>query len=47
LKQTEGLETQIAAILAFEHYTFPDNLTSRAKDKFVQARNIQSQLVVK
>ena len=47
LKETNGLGSQIDAILAYEHYHFPKNLTNRAKNKFEQARNIRSQFVVK
>lgn len=47
LKQTDGLQSQIDAILLFEHHRFPENLAQRAKDKFEQARNIRAQLVVK
>ncbi len=46
MKETEGLEQQIEAIMAFEHHMFPENLTKRALDKFKQARNIQSRLIV-
>ncbi len=46
LKQTEGLDSQIDAILSYEHHVFPGNLTNKAKNKFGQARNIRAQLVV-
>lgn len=44
LKQPQGLNSQIDAILAYEHYAFPESLTTRAKNKFEQARNIRAQL---
>jgi tetratricopeptide (TPR) repeat protein len=47
LKQTQGLNVYIDAILSYEHYVFPQNLVNRAKSKFEQARNIRAQLVVK
>ncbi|HEY6952522.1 MAG TPA: hypothetical protein VI758_08940, partial [Bacteroidota bacterium] len=47
LNDTEGVETQVASILAYEHFEFPENLLERAKNKFEQARNIRAQLVVK
>jgi tetratricopeptide (TPR) repeat protein len=46
LKQTQGLDKHIEAILAYEHFVFPSNLTNRAKNKFEQARAIRAQLVV-
>jgi tetratricopeptide (TPR) repeat protein len=46
LKQSQGLNSQIDAILAYEHYVFPENLATRAKNKFEQARNIRAQLAV-
>jgi tetratricopeptide (TPR) repeat protein len=47
LKQTENLNTQIDAILSYEHFVFPESLTKRAIRKFEEARNIRAQLVVK
>ncbi len=46
LHQTEGLIAHIDAILAFEHYPFPEALAERAKKKFEEARNIRQKLVV-
>ncbi len=46
LKQSTGLRPHLDAILAYEHYPFPEYLVERAKDKFKQARNIRSGLVV-
>jgi tetratricopeptide (TPR) repeat protein len=44
INRTEGLKEHIKAILSYSHYSFPDNLAKRARDKFDQARNIQTQL---
>ena len=44
LKETQGIDTQIEAILAFENRTFPDALKARAKDKFEQAKTIRKEL---
>lgn len=46
LHQTDGLLGHIDAILAYEHYGFPDPLIERAQKKFEEARNIRSKLVV-
>jgi tetratricopeptide (TPR) repeat protein len=46
LKQTEGLNVHLEAILSYEHYVFPKILEERARGKFEQARNIRAQLVV-
>lgn len=46
LKQPQGLNSQINAILAYEHYSFPENLVTRAKNKFDLARTIRGQLGV-
>jgi tetratricopeptide (TPR) repeat protein len=46
LKQTQGLNSQIDAILAYEHSAFPEALAKRAMSKFEQARNIRTQIVV-
>ncbi len=45
-KQTQGLELHLDAILSHEHDKFPEDLVRRARNKFEQARNIRSQLVV-
>lgn len=46
LKDTEGLKSQIDAILTYDQYEFPQNLKDRAKSKFEQARNIRAHLLV-
>jgi len=44
LRQIQNVDAQIDAILAFEHYVFPENLAKRARVKFEQAREIRAQL---
>lgn len=44
LKETNGIDAQIDAILAYEHYAFPKNLVDRANDKFREARDIKAHL---
>jgi hypothetical protein len=46
INQKEGLKEHIKAILSYSHHSFPGNLAERARDKFDQARNIQTQLGV-
>lgn len=46
LDETQGLLSQIDAILAYEHFAFPENLADRAKRKFEEARNIRKKLLV-
>jgi tetratricopeptide (TPR) repeat protein len=46
LHQTEGVVSQVEAILAYEHYAFPETLAERAKKKFEDARNIRRTLIV-
>lgn len=47
LNQTEGVSTQLDAILAFDQHKFPETLATRAKNKFEEARNIREKLVVR
>jgi tetratricopeptide (TPR) repeat protein len=46
LGQSKGMQEHLRAILSYDHYTFPQNLAKRAKEKIDQARNIQARLDV-
>ena len=45
-KETIGVESQVDAILVYEHHVFPDNLKDRAKEKFEKARKIRERLAI-
>jgi hypothetical protein len=47
LNQSSGVHDHLNRLLSFEHFRFSKRLEQRAKDKFVQARNIQAQLGVR